>query len=719
MCKGNSYICIPDKYMTITMEKRFSPLRGFLFAAVMATASLGVSCSGDGLPEDVPSGKVEMEFTAGFSVDTRTVLTGSNGVDWVAGDSISLFDPLGDNNIFKTSEGGASVTFRGSASHADGDYYAIYPYDASATLSGATVSSVLSPVQTAVPGTFAGNTNQSVAKADGTELYFKNVCALVKFTLIVPEGISVKRVALRSNGGEPVAGDFIADISAADPSAVAAEGNAMSEIVLEGDFASGSTYYMVVLPADMKSGLTVTVYDSSNRIWTRKASKEVSLSAGKVADIGTLEPVSFISQDGYEIVDGVYHIRTAEGLQNWSMLGDLSSDVMIVDNLDMASVAWSPVGSLEHGYAGDFDGNGKKITNLQVATDFSNAGLFGGISGEGKVHDLIIEGADIRTTSSSSSSGVIAGFSIGEISSCTVLSSSVSGWYVGALAGNNSGKIMGSTVTDAEVKSVYAGGCAGAAAGVNYGLIDGCSVSGTETVISSDVSSGNAGGIAGLNSEENNLDTSGRIYRCDVSGVTVSGVWAGGIAGDNSFGTVAQCSVASVSIRHSVSASSARLGGIVGYNTRGSVVACSCISSSVGVGMDSEAAGGIAGYCYAGTSGIFGCYSSGVSLGTVAGSESGRGAVAGYSNGDVISCYALLPEGETGVSLVGKGNQAEYSVEPGSTGYEILINAPDFTAGDGSVWKASGIWGTASDGNPPVIDGSYPGEPAARVTAAR
>lgn len=696
------------------MEKRFFALGGFPFITGITIASLNISCSGNGLQDVVHSGKVDMEFTAGFSLDTRTVLTGNNGVEWTVGDSISLFDPLGDNNVFKTSEGGASVTFRGSASSAEGDCYAIYPYDASASLSGTSVSSALSPVQTAVPGTFACNTNQSVAKADGTELYFRNVCALVKFTLIFPEGISVKRVALSSNGGEPIAGDFIADVSAADPSAVASEGNVISEIVLEGDFASGSTYYMVALPAGMKSGLTVTVYDGSNRIWTRKASKEVLLSAGKVADIGTLEPVSFISQDGYEIVDGVYHIKTAEGLQNWAMLGDLSSDVVLENDMDMSSVAWSPVGSLENGYKGDFNGNGKTLSNLLVATDFSNAGLFGGIAGGGKVHDLIMEGADIRTTSSSSSSGVIAGFSIGEISSCTVSSSSVSGWYAGVLAGNNSGRITGNTVADVVVESVYAGGCAGGAAGINYGLIDGCSVSGAETLISSDVSSGNAGGIAGMNSGENGQKTSGRVYRCHVSDVTVSGIWAGGIAGDNSFGTVAQCSVVSVSIRHLVSASSARLGGIVGYNTRGSAVACSCISSSVGIGMDSEAAGGIAGYCYAGTSGIFGCYSSGVSLGTVAGSESGRGAVAGYSNGNVISCYALLPEGETGVSLVGKGYQAEYSVEPGNTGYETLVNAPDFTAGDGSVWKASGIWDTASGGNPPVIDSSYLGESVAR-----
>lgn len=103
-------------------------IKAILYLAVL-TAMVS-ACSEDELADNTqPSGKVPMEFYANTDASTRTELTTDNAVHWEANDTISLFDPKGDNNRFYTTESGPSVTFTGEATPAEGTYYALYPYD--------------------------------------------------------------------------------------------------------------------------------------------------------------------------------------------------------------------------------------------------------------------------------------------------------------------------------------------------------------------------------------------------------------------------------------------------------------------------------------------------------------------------------------------------------------------------------------------------------------
>lgn len=684
---------------------------------IVALATLMVACTEDEQLDNIlPDNKVQMEFYATTDASTRTTLVEHNGVNWLAGDRVSLFDPSGANNEFSTAEGGASVTFTGRATEADGTYYALYPYDKEANVSGSVVTTRLPAFQTAQAGSFATMLNPSVAMADAQQnLYFRNVCALVKFTLGNNIAETITKATFCGNDGEALAGSLSIDAAVADPTAVVDASFGETEVELTDSLASGGTYYFVVAPATLSKGLTVTLY-SSNGYWKIQGTKEVVLTAGGMLNLGTLTPDSFTPLSGYEVIDGVYHIYNADGLMAWASQADvLTQDVVVENDIDLKDKTWMPVGSSmdTNGYSGDFDGNGRYIYNLSITSDASNVGFFGTLAKGAKVHDVKFSNATV-TGNSSSYAGVVAGFSLGMIEDCNVRSSEVSGQYAGTIVGNNSVQVNRCTVVDVVVHADVQGGQAGGIAGVSHGKIEYCTVSG-QSLITANGSNSRAGGIVGYSSEESGISTSGRLLKCAVDGATISGVMAGGIAGENSFGIVAQCVANQVMVTHQSSAASTRLGGVVGYNTRGDVVASySAYSTIGGLELLSEAMGGIVGYNNNNRADVYGCYSTHVSFqGGVSGDESGIGSIAGYTNGHVTSCYAVLSDDSSGVHLIGRGSASDHCVEAGNTDYQTLVTGVNnLTADDGSVWEAAKIWDLTASGTPTIVS-TYICEPSA------
>lgn len=693
-------------------------IKAILYLAVL-TAMVS-ACSEDELADNTqPSGKVPMEFYANTDASTRTILTTDNAVHWEANDTISLFDPKGDNNRFYTTESGPSVTFTGEATPAEGTYYALYPYDANAQIEGTTITTTLPAEQMARAGSFAQGLNPSVATADATNnLYFKNVCALVKFTLDGSITTTITKATLCGNNGEALAGTLTIDATASTPIAMADTSFGQTVIELNGPLTPGTTYYFVTAPVSLSNGLTFSLYDDKGNVWKKQSTTNATLKASHILNLGPIIPGKFEPTQGYEMIDGIYHIYNAKGLQAWAQeiianANVLNKDVILEKDIDLTGVDWTPVGrdmNTGTGYAGDFDGNGKFIYNLVVESDASNVGFFGGLAEKAKVHDVKFANAQVTATSGAAYAGVIAGSSMGKIESCNVRSSQVAGHYAGAIVGNNSVQVNGCNALDVEVSATHA---AGGIAGASYGKTEYCSVSGNSHITTTG-SSTRAGGIIGTSSQEGGVSTSGRLLKCAVDGATISGTWAGGIAGDNSFGIVAQCIAHKVIVTHTSDEASFRLGGVVGYNTRGNVVACYAAYSTVGgQGLTSEAMGGIVGYNNNKNAYVYGCYSTHVLiLGSVNGDEAGIGSIAGYTSGHVTSCYAILPDEVTGIGLVGKGtSNIDHCVEAGQSNYRILIeNVSDLNDDDGSVWKAAEIWQFNAGETAPAINAEYIGE---------
>lgn len=684
-------------------------IKAILYLAVL-TAMVS-ACSEDELADNTqPSGKVPMEFYANTDVSTRTILTTDNAVHWEANDAISLFDPTGANNQFSTTQSGPIVTFTGEATPAEGTYYALYPYDENAQIEGTTITTTLPAEQMARAGSFAQGLNPSVATADATNnLCFKNVCALVKFTLDGSITTTITKATLCGNNGEALAGTLTIDASQENPIANVDPEWARIEIALKGNLIAGKTYYFVTAPATLNKGLILSLYDNKGNVWKKEGTQSATLTASRILNLGTMRLDNFEPAQGYEVIDGTYHIYNADGLKVWASNADvLNKSVILEKDIDLTGVKWTSVGSDMNtgtGYAGDFNGNGKFIYNLVVESNASNVGFFGGLAAGGTVHDMKFANAQVTATSGAAYAGVIAGSSMGKIESCNVRSSQVAGHYAGAIVGNNSVQVNGCNALDVEVSATHA---AGGIAGANYGKTEYCSVSGNSHITTTG-SSTRAGGIVGISSQEGSVSTSGRLLKCAVDGATILGTWAGGIAGDNSFGIVAQCIANRVTVIHNTSETSSRLGGVVGYNTRGDVVASYAAYSTIGrQDLTSEAMGGIVGYNYNGAASVYGCYSTHVSLmGTTQGSESGVGSIAGYNSGHIISCYAILPDNVKDISLVGKYTlytAPEHCVEAGNTDYTTLItNVPNLIADDKSVWEAAKIWDLTASGSPAII----------------
>lgn len=670
-----------------------------------------VACSEDDQMSMPQSEKVWMEFSAGTEAATRTILTEGNKVNWETNDAISLFDPQSNNNRFTTSESGSSVTFTGTAISDEGNYYALYPYDESATISGSIITTTLPAQQTAHAGSFASMLNPSVAVADENKnLHFKNTCALIKFTLDSGNN-SISRITFRGNNGELLAGTVSIDATQPAPSANIQTEGAATTLEMTGTFESGKTYYFVTAPGTLSKGITIRIYNKDGNVWTRSGSTSMTLTAGHIMDLEHITPDTFSPESDYEVINGIYHIYNAKGLINWAQQTDkLTSKVILEADIDMTDQSWTPVGTTmgTDGFAGDFNGNGKYINNLTVKNENSNIGFFGGLATGAKVHDVNFSKATITGTSTSNA-GVIAGASLGIINNCKVTDSNIFGNYAGAITGNNSVQVNNCNAINVNVNANHS---AGGIAGVSYGKIEYCTVSGNST-ISATGSSTCAGGIVGQNSEENRVETSGRLLKCAVNGITISGYWAGGIAGENGFGTVAQCIANNITVIHESMDASTRLGGIVGYNTRGEIVACYSAYSKIGAeALTSETLGGIAGYNYNSNAYIYGCYSTHVSLlGEVSGNESGKGAIAGYSNGNITSCYAILPDGISGITLLGKGSTTlNHCVEVGKNNYSTLVEeVNNLTVTDGTIWKANEIWDLTASGYP-SIQSDYIGE---------
>lgn len=688
-------------------------ITAILYLAVL-TAMVS-ACSEDELADNTqPSGKVPMEFYANTDASTRTELTTENAVYWETNDAISLFDPT--NNQFSTTQSGQSVTFTGEATPAEGTYYALYPYDANAQIEGTIITTTLPAEQDAREGSFAQGLNPSVATADATNsLYFKNVCALVKFTLAERATTTITKATLCGNNGEALAGTLTIDATASTPIAMADTSFGQTVIELNGSLTPGSTYYFVTAPASLSNGLTLSLYDDKGNIWKKEGTQPAILTASRILNLGTVKPDNFIPAKGYEEINGICHIYNADGLKAWASDTDvLNKDVILEKDIDLTGVEWTPVGSdMNIGYAGEFNGNGKFIYNLTINSTESNVGFFGGLAAGGTVHDVKFANAQVTANSGGAYAGVIAGSSMGKIESCNVRSSQVTGHYAGAIVGNNSVQVNGCNALDIEVSATHA---AGGIAGASYGKTEYCSVSGNSHITTTG-SSTRAGGIIGTSSQEGGVSTSGRLLKCAVDGATISGTWAGGIAGDNSFGIVAQCIANRVTVTHNSSEKSTRLGGVVGYNTRGNIVASySAYSTIGGQGLTSEAMGGIVGFNYNTVANVYGCYSTHVSLtGSVSGNDAGIGSIAGYTNGNVTSCYAILPEGVTNIELVGKNSGTiKNCVNTNEPNYTILVNnVSDLNDDDGSVWKAIEIWEFNASGIAPTIDANYIGESSA------
>ena len=272
---------------------------------ILALSVLAVSaCSVKEINETAKTSERELTieaYRADDDAQTKTYLKESDGsVWWVPGDAISLFYGSGSEggSLFSSQAtdtakvtnftgtinvitGGAEVSLE------DTFFWGLYPYSESASCDGTGVTMTLPAVQTAQAGTFATGAAPSIGRSQGLHMGFYNICGGLKFSVTKA---GVNKVTLKSRNGESIAGTAKVSFDS--------EGLPVSEILDGSDvvvlsahagetFEHGKFYYILMFPATMAGGFTVTLETASETATYEKTTAITAKRAifGRIPDI--------------------------------------------------------------------------------------------------------------------------------------------------------------------------------------------------------------------------------------------------------------------------------------------------------------------------------------------------------------------------------------------------------------------------------------------------
>lgn len=290
-----------------------------------AAALILAACGNEEFIENVENGAAAkpefMTFTAS-APQTRTQLDGLN-VNWSEYDEIAIWDRSGAYQKFMVdteSINGSEATFTGPALVPGANYTAFYPLIAVESMNATSVTFNLPAEQTAVAGTFANQLAPSLAKATGgsTNLEFNNLCALVKFT--VPDDMAGEGIftLVGGNGTEALAGEYWVEYSTGNQSPA----EAATRVTLKGNFEAGKDYYFVVLPRTLTNGFSLLYEDSQGKLYRKATGNSVTLTAGRILNLGTLALTGFEKAVVKAIYDKLGSGTATENADGTVMLSD-------------------------------------------------------------------------------------------------------------------------------------------------------------------------------------------------------------------------------------------------------------------------------------------------------------------------------------------------------------------------------------------------------------
>lgn len=280
--------------------------RAYLLFALAALAS-AASCQKEMTNTQIEKGQ-PFTFKAVRSVESKTVLEGEKSVYWAPGDKVAVYDAEGKAVEFstdiKTNSATAVFTAPSIVLPENGVIASAYPYNGTSTYESGLVKGLNVPArQTAKAGSFDPNAAVTVAvgKVDGenTELSYTSVHSLISFTLDaeceVPASVKL------SCGGN------LAGTANYDEEGNVTVTSGTNEVVLEGNFEAGETYYIVVWPGAAANGLTLTLGETEV-----STEKTVTLVANKIYNFGTVGK----PEEGDQMSEGY-----AAWLGNWKFTG--------------------------------------------------------------------------------------------------------------------------------------------------------------------------------------------------------------------------------------------------------------------------------------------------------------------------------------------------------------------------------------------------------------
>lgn len=276
------------------------------YAIMSAALLLVASC----VREEMPQGNddqvaVTLNATAEQQTEeTRTAISNTNTVIWESSDMISVLSCLNSktsNNLFSVKEIDPSnpgvATFEGKITTGRSEYYALYPYSATAKYDGASISFSLPQTQIYAEGSFGHDTNVSVARFESKTdaLQFKNILGVFKLSL-TGNGENVTKVVLQNRNGEPLWGDAV--LAADDRMGTYEQSLEVSKgdntLILDCStvnitLSSTATAFYFTAPAhSFDEGLDIFIYDGSGVKYHMGAAQDNGLIRSRILAMPTI-----------------------------------------------------------------------------------------------------------------------------------------------------------------------------------------------------------------------------------------------------------------------------------------------------------------------------------------------------------------------------------------------------------------------------------------------
>lgn len=242
-------------------------------------------------------------LTAAFDEDaTRTYVENNKYLRWHEGDLISVFYGTTLNSQYKFigNTGANSGEFEPiksdnlSTGNALDRIYAIYSYDASATISElGDISYTLPSTQAYAEESFGMGVNTMLAVTENLDdkfLAFKNVCGYLKIKLYGEQATIIKSLAIKGNAGEKIAGNAtISGSYGSAPVVAMTEGstdtitiNCGEGVELSADAENPTEFWVVVPPTTFSQGITITITDADDAVFEKNTTKEVVVNRNEI-----------------------------------------------------------------------------------------------------------------------------------------------------------------------------------------------------------------------------------------------------------------------------------------------------------------------------------------------------------------------------------------------------------------------------------------------------
>ena len=242
-------------------------------AAFAALSSCQINVVVESALVEAPEIVASLETGAGaksmISVDGEGVGT----IYWTPSDDINVFyGTTSTKYTSRNTENALTAVFRttdiiGSTESESDNIWGLYPYDEDAVCNGSSVTTTIPATQYGVPETFDDDLFTTLAHSETNALKFYNVCGGIKFSLSRND---ITRITFRGNNSENLAGSVSLTFTNNLPDASVLSGE--KEIILlpkTGEaFAQNTNYYLVMLPASLSGGFTMTFLSSDGSIGT-------------------------------------------------------------------------------------------------------------------------------------------------------------------------------------------------------------------------------------------------------------------------------------------------------------------------------------------------------------------------------------------------------------------------------------------------------------------